>query len=68
MDPDPKGMPFGVDSPRDYYGTEDRDPEAIKQTFILPWNNIEAVKDCLEKYGDQVAMIHCLYGSRPGRP
>jgi glutamate-1-semialdehyde 2,1-aminomutase len=59
MDPDPAGMPFGVDSPRDYYGTEGRDPEALKQTFILPWNNIQAVRDCLEKYGDQVAMIHC---------
>ncbi len=59
MNSDPAGMPFGQDSPRDYYGTKGRDPDAIKQTFILPWNDIEAVADCLEKYGDQVAMVHC---------
>jgi glutamate-1-semialdehyde 2,1-aminomutase len=71
MDPDPEGMPFGVESPKDFYGTEGKDPEAVKQTFILPWNDIAAVQDCLEKYGDQVAMIHCevvvfnLFGLMP---
>jgi glutamate-1-semialdehyde 2,1-aminomutase len=59
LDPNPKGMPFGVDSPKDYYGTQGKDPEAARQVFILPWNDIETVKNCFEKYGDQVAMVHC---------
>jgi glutamate-1-semialdehyde 2,1-aminomutase len=46
-------------APKDYYSTKGKDPEAARQIFILPWNDIDAVKDCFEKYGDQVAMVHC---------
>jgi len=59
LDPNPRGMPFGIESPDDWAGTCGRDPEAAKQSFILPWNDINAVEACLEKYGDQVAMVHC---------
>ena len=59
MDPNPQGMPFGIDSPEDYYGTQGKDPDACKQTFILPWNDIDAVGECFERYGDQIAIVHC---------
>jgi glutamate-1-semialdehyde 2,1-aminomutase len=59
MNPDATGMPFGIESDEDMALTAGKDPEAVKQTFILPWNDIDAVKDCLKLYGDQVAMVHC---------
>ena len=59
MDPNPTGMPFGIDSEEDLAATAGKDPDAVKQTFILPWNDIDAVKNCLNRYGDQVAMVHC---------
>ena len=51
-------MPFGIDSPKDYYGTKGKDPEAARQTFILPWNDIDAVKDCFEKYAEFICVSH----------
>lgn len=59
MNPDSHGMPFGIESEEDMFATAGKDPEAVKQTFILPWNDIDAVEDCLKQYGDQVAMVHC---------
>jgi glutamate-1-semialdehyde 2,1-aminomutase len=59
MNPNPDGMPFGIESEEDAYATNGRDPEAVKQTFILPWNDLAAVEECFKKYGDQIAMVHC---------
>lgn len=56
---DSVGMPFGVESEEDIFASGGRDPEAMKQTLILPWNDIEAVERCLEEYADHVAMVHC---------
>lgn len=38
-------------------GTEGRDEDAFKQSFLLPWNDIEALEKVLKKYGEEVAMI-----------
>lgn len=59
MNPVSDGMPFGIESEEDMFATAGKDPEAVKQTFILPWNDIDVVEDCLNRYGDQVAMVHC---------
>lgn len=53
------GMPFGIESESDLAATAGKDPDAAKQTFILPWNEIGAVEDCLNRFGDQIAMVHC---------
>jgi glutamate-1-semialdehyde 2,1-aminomutase len=49
--------PFAIESQKDSLYTEGRDPDAFKQSFILPWNNIEVLENVLNKYGEEVAMI-----------
>jgi len=66
-------MPFAVDSDRDPRKTEGRDPRAFEQSFLLPWNDIDILERVLEKYAEQVAMIHmepilCNAGCCPPRP
>jgi glutamate-1-semialdehyde 2,1-aminomutase len=67
------GKPFALESDQDPLGTEGRDPAAFEQSFKLPWNNIEVLERVLEKYGEQVAMLHmepilCNGGCCPPRP
>lgn len=52
------GKPFAIDSPEDPVRTEGRDPAAFEQSFKLPWNDIDVLERVLEKYGEEVAMIH----------
>ena len=51
------GMPFAIDGSQDVRDTEGRDPEALMQSFKLPWNDIEMLEDVLKKYGEQVALV-----------
>ena len=67
------GMPFGIESDQDPLETEGRDPDAFKQSFKLPWNDTEVLERVLERYGEEVAMIHmepilCNGGCCPPRP
>jgi len=64
--------PYTVES-EDFATTEGRDPDAYRQSFKLPWNDIEVLESVLEKYGEQVALIHmepynCNGGNCPPRP
>ncbi len=68
-----RGKPFAVETPADYLKTEGRDTDAFKQSFKLPWNDIEVLESVLEKYGEEVAIIHmepilCNYGCCLPRP
>lgn len=60
VDDRPAGRPFPVENFEidHVLGTEGRDPEIFKQSFLLPWNDIQALERVLEKYGEEVAMIH----------
>ena len=67
------GKPFAVESVQDPLGTEGRDPGAFEQSFKLPWNDVEVLERVLEKYGEEVALIHmepilCNGGCCPPRP
>lgn len=67
------GKPFAVESAQDPLGTEGRDPGAFEQSFKLPWNDVEILERVLEKYGEEVALIHmepilCNGGCCPPRP
>jgi len=67
------GKPFAVESAQDPVGTEGRDPAAFEQSFKLPWNDIEVLERVLEKYGEEVALVHmepilCNGGCCPPRP
>jgi glutamate-1-semialdehyde 2,1-aminomutase len=56
--PDEHQKPFPVTADEDFLSTTGRDPDAFKQSFLLPWNDIEALEKVLAKYGEEVAMIH----------
>lgn len=54
----PNGKPFALETVDDPAGTEGRDPTAFEQSFKLPWNDIDILEKVLEKYGEEVALIH----------
>jgi len=63
IDPSPEGRPFAVDDPdsdplKDSYFTHGKAPGAVQESFLLPWNDLEALERTLEKYGGEVALIH----------
>jgi len=59
LDPNPTGKPFAIESPaKDYTYTQGKAPGAVEESFLLPWNDIEALEKTLHQYGDEVALIH----------
>lgn len=73
VDDHPAGRPFALDSADDPVKTEGRNPASFEESFKLPWNDIEVLERVLEKYGQEVAMIHmepilCNAGACPPRP
>ncbi|MGD0916673.1 MAG: aminotransferase class III-fold pyridoxal phosphate-dependent enzyme, partial [Thermodesulfobacteriota bacterium] len=69
----PVEMPFAVESEQDPLGTEGKEPNAFKQSFKLPWNDVEVLEKVLKKHGEEVAMvlmepINCNGGCCPPRP
>ena len=67
------GKPFAGESDEDHLGTEGRDPKAFEGSFLLPWNDSEVLEEVLEKYWEEIAMIHmepilCNGGCCPPRP
>jgi glutamate-1-semialdehyde 2,1-aminomutase len=43
---------------KDSYFTHGKAPGAVQESFLLPWNDLEALERTLEKYGGEVALIH----------
>jgi len=69
---EPTGKPFPKES-KAALVSSGRDMVALKQGFLLPWNDIETLEETLEKYGEEVAMIImepilCNAGCCPPRP
>ncbi len=63
VDPNPPGPPFALEDPEsdpltDYCYTRGKAPAAVKESFLIPWNDITALESTIEQYGDQIAMIH----------
>jgi len=63
LDPNPSAEPFAVYDPNsdpwdDLAFTHGRGPTADKESFLLPWNDLDALEATIEKYGDQIAIIH----------
>jgi glutamate-1-semialdehyde 2,1-aminomutase len=49
--------PYGFEKDGDMFKTYGRDPQALKQSFKIPWNDIQYLEYVLEKFGDQIALI-----------
>jgi glutamate-1-semialdehyde 2,1-aminomutase len=63
VDPNPPSAPFALDDPNsdpllDHCYTGGKAPAAVQESFLLPWNNVEALEKALAQYGEQVALIH----------
>lgn len=52
------GKPFAVGGEVDPMRTQGRNPAAFEESFKIPWNDIEVLESVLEKYGEEVALIH----------
>lgn len=49
--------PYGYEKKGDLFATNGRDPQALKQSFKIPWNDIDYLEFVLKKYGEQIALI-----------
>jgi glutamate-1-semialdehyde 2,1-aminomutase len=63
VDPTPRGKPFAVDDPdsdplQDTAYTSGKAAAAVEESFLLPWNDFDALENTLAKYGQAVAIIH----------
>lgn len=50
--------PHPVESTDDPTHTPGRSPWAVRETFLLPWNDSEALMDAFERFHDEIAMVH----------
>jgi len=47
-----------VEDPGDHFGTEGRAPGILEaQSFLIPWNDVDAFSRLLEKHGDQIGAV-----------
>jgi glutamate-1-semialdehyde 2,1-aminomutase len=49
--------PYGYEKPEDIFKTFGRDTQALKQSFKIPWNDIDFLEKLLDRYGRDVALI-----------
>jgi glutamate-1-semialdehyde 2,1-aminomutase len=78
VNPNPEGKPFAYYDPEadpwvDMAYTRGRAPATAEESFLLPWNDLEALEATLEKYGEEVALIHfealvCNHFAMPPHP
>jgi glutamate-1-semialdehyde 2,1-aminomutase len=57
VDPAPVGPPYALYRADDLFTSKGLDPETHKQSFKLPWNDIEVLEQTLERHGDRVALV-----------
>jgi glutamate-1-semialdehyde 2,1-aminomutase len=57
VDPDPQGPPYALYREEDLFNSKGRDKASEKQSFKLPWNEIDVLERTLERYGEQVALV-----------
>jgi glutamate-1-semialdehyde 2,1-aminomutase len=50
--------PLPVQTPDDAAYTIGRSPWAVQESFMLPWNDINALEATIEKYHNEIAVVH----------
>jgi glutamate-1-semialdehyde 2,1-aminomutase len=51
-------LPVAQEDPSSDYQTLGKFPQAIKESIILPWNDFEAFRETMEKYHEDIAIVH----------
>jgi glutamate-1-semialdehyde 2,1-aminomutase len=54
---DVDGPPYGFEREGDIFRTHGRDPQALRQSFKIPWNDLDIFERVMEKYGEQIALV-----------
>jgi glutamate-1-semialdehyde 2,1-aminomutase len=49
--------PYGFEMKGDLFATVGRDPLALRQSFKIPWNDIEHFEAVINKWGEQIALV-----------
>ena len=59
LDRRPEGRPFPLDQRKgeEFYSAEGMGPDAREQSFLLPWNDFDALEQAFEQYADEIALI-----------
>ena len=57
VDPNPEGPPYALYKDTDLFGSKGLDKASARQSFKLPWNDIDVLERTLERYGEDVALI-----------
>ncbi len=63
VDSSPRGKPFALDDPnsdplQDTAYTGGKGAAAVQESFLLPWNDLDALENTIGKYGREIAVIH----------
>jgi glutamate-1-semialdehyde 2,1-aminomutase len=60
LNPDPEAVPHAVENQElDLFThTQGKSAVALQESLMVPWNDADRLEQVLEKYGDQVAIIH----------
>ncbi|HCP64515.1 MAG TPA: aspartate aminotransferase family protein [Hyphomonadaceae bacterium] len=57
VDPAANDLPYAAISDNDPFYTEGRAEHALEESFLIPWNDIGALKTLLENHGDKIAVL-----------
>ena len=71
--PEDTENPHAIHSDSDPGATSGRSPYAFKESFILPWNDAEALEDLLQRHSDKIGIVimealMCNNGACPPKP
>ena len=73
LDENPVNKPFAKHDPKDFLGTAGRPMHSFQESFKILWNDLDALENTLQKYGDEVAAVMMEpillnYGCCPPKP
>jgi len=78
LNPNQTEPPHPVDLPQSEHGgfsyrSQGRAPFALKETYKIRWNDIDAFEEVVTRYGSEIALVHmeaimCNFGGCPPRP
>jgi glutamate-1-semialdehyde 2,1-aminomutase len=57
LNPDPDAEPFAVESPNDPFRTAGRASGAFAESYMLPWNDVEALERVLTARSNDIAVV-----------
>ena len=57
LDPDPADVPHAVYNDNDPFFTAGKHENALSESLMIPWNDVERLEQTLGSYGDKIAVV-----------